>query len=231
MTCPAGRCAPGPPSDASDPGQGCLWGSWFLHPDPVGVTKRGRSSPSVSTESKKFGSLRGNSPRDRSLGRAGRGQPREVGRNGVSEARGLARDVQVPCPARTEGPKQERSAPGPGKSSHARPRQAAQPCGTPLSWLPAPSPRPSVAQRAPAEEKANPTDLLASSCSRLYPPARALGARRAPWASRAWPPALACRELTQETSGQRVSAQWREVPFISILLLFEVHTPALFTTK
>lgn len=37
--CPAGRRPPGLPGYASDPGQGSLWDSWFLHPGPVGVTE------------------------------------------------------------------------------------------------------------------------------------------------------------------------------------------------
>lgn len=145
---------------------------------------------------------------------------------------GLSSEVQVPCAhggaaAGTLGP-----PPGEVKQREAPPSCAAL-------WDPIVLAPPSIAQAlgGPAcarrrESKPHRPSFLLLFLAALPSSARAGSEeRRAHPASRAWPPALVCRELTKGTSGQRVSAQWRELQFISILLLFDIHTPALFTTK
>ena len=90
-----------------------------------------------------------------------------------------------------------------------------------------------MAQHALAEEKANPTDLLASSSfPQLCPAARTLGARKG-GRSGLLPRGL---QLWRARTGQGDVPAQNERPvaggrFISVLLLFDVHTLVLFTTK
>lgn len=193
----------------------------------------------------KFGSLRGNGPQDRSLGRGAWTTARGGAKWSPGGGQGRARPSLRPrrasrakfrCPARTEGLQQERLAP-PSPPGEVKQREAPPSCAA--LWDPIVLAPPSIAQAlgGPAcarrrESKPHRPSFLLLFLAALPSSARAGSEeRRAHRASRAWPPALVCRELTKGTSGQRVSAQWRELQFISILLLFDIHTPALFTTK
>lgn len=166
-----------------------------------------------------------------------------MGQNGVLEA-GKAAPGQVCGPAgpleRSSGALRARRGcsrnawpPARGSQATRGPSKLRSPVGPHCSGSPLhrPGPRwPSV--RPQKRKQTHRPSFLLLFLAALPSSARAGSEeRRAHPASRAWPPALVCRELTKGTSGQRVSAQWRELQFISILLLFDVHTPALFTTK
>lgn len=150
----------------------------------------------------------------------------------------LAKSAALPAspgtfrrPVRTNGWNQERVA----QAQAAQPPEASLELRGPLGPMvltPTPSAQAVGGPAGIADQKANPTDLLASSTfPERCPPARAgREGRRALWASRPWPLALACPQLAKGTSGLRMSAQ-RRGQFISVLLLFDVHTLALFTTK
>lgn len=97
--------------------------------------------------------LRGNGPQDRSLG-LGRGQPREVGQNGVLEAQGLSREVQVPCAhgaaeAGTLGPP-------PGEVATRGPAKLRSPVGPHCSGSPLHRPGPRWPSVRPRKRKQTP---------------------------------------------------------------------------
>lgn len=174
-----------------------------------------------------FGSLRENGPLDMSLGRGAwttaRGGANEVleagraKRGKVCDPACTLRDVQVPRAHR----RTEAGAPGPSpRSSTTRGlAKAAQPSGPHCSDNNPHRPGLRWPRVRPQKRKQSPPTFLPP-----LPPSSTLQRApwseesRAPWASRAWPRALECRELTKGTSRLRMSAQWRRGGAVYICL-------------
>lgn len=111
---------------------------------------------------------------------------------------------------RAEGRKQERLAP-----AHEAQQEASPKLRSPLGPIVLTTTPIAQALGGPGCARRRESKAHQPSCLLLFLPALPSSLRpgskesRAPWASRAWPRALECRELTKGTSRLRMSAQWR----------------------